>query len=279
MNLKLAEFLTKIIGDISPRLQFSLAYFHNRGCFPNLRNPKNLSEIIGKQMITGEINQFAPYVDKIEVRKYIEKWGLGEYLPKLYGTWNKFEDIDFNTLPNKFALKTNNGCGSNIICFDKKNLDIEKARKVITDGLKIIVGGKTETQYALIKPRILAEELLSENDELPIDYKFHCFNGKVKGILLCLERSGKDGLKLLFYDTNWKREKIFKDEEANYDVKRPEKLEEMLKISSLIASKFKQVRVDLYFVNNKIYIGELTFTPHGGLLRYFTMEGLEYLGE
>ena len=72
MNLRLAQFLDGFFGKISPKLEYSLAYFHNRGCFPNLKNTKNLSEIIGKQMVTGEINQFAPYADKVEVRKYIE---------------------------------------------------------------------------------------------------------------------------------------------------------------------------------------------------------------
>ena len=276
MNLKLAQFLTKATGAISPRLQYSLAYFHNRGRFPNLKNPKNLSEIIGKQMLSGEINQFAKYADKVEVRKYIEEWGLGKYLPKLYGVWDKFDDIDFDELPSSFALKTNHGAGGNYICFDKNKMDKAKAKEIINKSLSKVYGGKTETHYSLIKPKVFAEELLSDNGELPIDYKFHCSNGKVRGVLLVLER-GKEQSHRLFYNTNWQNVDIIRQREANYDIEKPAKFEKMIEVAQFICEKFRQVRVDLYYINNKVYIGELTFTPNGGLLYSFSLDGLYYL--
>lgn len=279
MNLKLAQFLTKATGAISPRLQYSLAYFHNRGRFPNLKKPKNLSEIIGKQMLSGEINQFAKYADKVEVRKYIEEWGLGKYLPKLYGVWDKFDDIDFDELPSSFALKTNHGAGGNYICFDKNKMDKAKAKEIINKSLSKVYGGKTETHYSLIKPKVFAEELLSDSGELPLDYKFHCYKGEIKGVLMVLERARGEGSKRLFYNNEWKKLNILKKKEANYEINKPGKLAEMIRLVEDIAKRFKHVRVDLYYVNNNIYIGELTFTPNGGFLRNFTLEGLHYLAE
>lgn len=277
MNLQLAKFLSRIAGKVSPAFQYSLSYFHNRGRFPNLKKPNNLSEIIGYQMITGEINKFSTFADKVKVREHITSWGLVQYLPKLYGVWDRFDDVDFNQLPNQFALKTNHGAGGNYICFDKSKMNKEKAKKIIDDSLTKIYGGVTETHYSLITPKVFAEELLSENGKLPIDYKFHCCNGIVKGVLLVLERgSGKS--KRIFYNENWKRLDIIKDQAATYNIDKPDKYDEMVSIANEICAKFKQVRVDLYYINNRIYIGELTFTPDGGILRSFTLEGLEFLG-
>lgn len=44
------------------------------------------------------------------------------------------EDIDFNKLPKKFALKGTHGCGYNIICTDKEKLDLEKQKQHVTCG-------------------------------------------------------------------------------------------------------------------------------------------------
>lgn len=280
MNIKYARSLSKWVGSISPKLLFQLSYFHNRGKFPNLRSPQNLSEIIGLQMLSGEINQYAPFADKVEMRKYIAEW-LGEgYLPILYGVWDHFNEIDFEVLPNQFVLKTNHGCNCNIICYEKNKLDFHWAERKIEDSLKSVYGGVLETQYSFIKPKVFAEELLSgKDDKLPIDYKFHCLGGEIKGILVCAER-GDDGEAMKqFYDAEWRKVNIMKRHEAPYNFEKPENFVEMKNVVEEIAKRFKQVRVDLYYVNKHIYVGELTFTPQGGILRNYTTEGLYYLAK
>lgn len=271
------EFLSSTIGNLSPSLEYKLAYFHNRRKFPNLNQPTNLSEIIGHQILKGENCTYAPYVDKIGVRNYIQDWGLGNYLPKLYGVWDSFDEIDFNNLPNQFALKTNHGCGNHVIVFDKEKLNIDLAKRTIGDALKFR-GNKLESQYSLIRPRIYAEELICEKiGELPEDYKFHTCNHIIKGVLVVAERTD-DYHRVVFYDRFWTKMNIIKANATNKQVEKPAKFEEMLNIAQIIANKFYQVRVDLYYVHDKIYIGELTFTPQGGQLRNFSLEGLRYLG-
>lgn len=278
MNLNTSRKLSRLAGSFSPKLLFQLSYFHNRGRFPNLKSPKNLSEIIGCQMVSGEINQYAPYADKVEMRKYITEW-LGEgYLPVLYGVWNHFNEIDFKELPDQFVLKTNHGCNCNIICYDKNKLDLNWVERKIETSLRSVYGGVLETQYSFIKPKVFAEELLSsKNGVLPIDYKFHCLDGKIKGILVCAER-GADGEALKqFYNAEWQKVNIMKHHAAPFDFDKPSGFDDMKKVVNEIAKRFKQVRVDLYFVNNRVYVGELTFTPQGGILRNYTTEGLFYL--
>lgn len=185
--------------------------------------------------------------------------------------------MDVTALPDRFVIKTNNGCGSNFICTDKRDFDLEEVKKRLSVALRRKYGLR-ETQYHAIEPCTFAEEYLSDGGhELPVDYKFICLDGMIKGILVCLDR--KSGVRLALYDKEWHRKDFIQGHErTDVEVKCPENFERMKEISERIASRFPQVRVDLYNCNGKIYIGELTFTAQGGILSYMTMEGLEYLG-
>lgn len=79
--------MVSLTNALSPRLSFSLSYYRHRHKWPNLKNPRNLSEIIGAQMVSGEINKYSDYTDKVKVRDYIAEWGLGEYLPAMLCKW------------------------------------------------------------------------------------------------------------------------------------------------------------------------------------------------
>lgn len=271
-------FLSKFFYSNAPSLYYRLVYFHNRGKFPNLTNPQDISEIILAAMKSGKVKEFAKYVDKIEARKYIAKWVGEEYLPQLYGVWDSFDDVDFSAFPNKFALKTNHGCGNHFICVDKATMDMEKARNTINRALSYRYHNIPEKQYELIKPRIFCEEYIEcPGMVLPLDYKFMCCDGEVKCILVCLERA--KGLRVAFYDTNWEKlDYVRGPEKYESDVPRPTNLDKMLEIATKIASHFEYIRVDLYDTGTKVYVGELTFTPEGGKISYLNNRGAKACG-
>lgn len=277
MNITIARKLTNFFGRKSPFLLYQLTFFHNHGCFLNLKTPNNLSAVIGKQIITGDINQYGVYADKLGVRKYLEEWGLHDCLPTLYGVWDSFDAVSFDTLPNQFALKTNHGCGGNVICFDKTKLDMVLAKEIIDNSMASYPGGYTETHYRQIDRKVFAEELLSEDGKLPKDYKIHCWKGNIKACLVCTERNdGGDALKKV-YDENWKEIKMLQHDEAPFDIPCPNNWKEMKNVAKCIAQHFLHVRVDLYSINGKTYVGELTFTPNGGIMRNYTVEGIRLL--
>ena len=277
MRKQLLKFLAKKSYAISPKLYVLLSYFHNRGKFPNLKKPHNISEIILSQIVTGEINKYADYVDKVKVRDYLIKWGFEEFLPKIYGIWNNVDEIDFGELPQQFALKTNNGCGSNYFCKDKSKLDIVKAKKILRDALQKKIG-LTETQYHYISPCVYCEEFIDDGKgDLPLDYKFMCCDGEIKCILLCSERS--TGLRLSTYDLEWNEldyPRNFKKSKLRFE--QPKNLDKMTQIAQIIAQKFVAVRVDLYDTGDKVYIGELTFTPEAGIMSYFKNRAIDFMG-
>ncbi len=277
MKVKVNANLANFIYKISPSILFGLLYFRYRGKFPNFKKPKNLSEIIFSQILSGEINQYADFVDKVKVREHIKEWGLEEYLPKIYGIWNNVEEIDFDSLPQQFVLKTNNGCGSNYFCRNKNEFDIEKAKEMLSGDLT----GKYslfETQYHHIKPLIFCEELISDGcRDLPLDYKFMCCDGDVRCVLLCSDRS--TNILLSTYDLEWNKLDFIRDfEKSNADFECPRNLNKMIQIAQTIAQKFVTVRVDLYDTGDRVYIGELTFTPEGGIMAYYKNDAIDFMG-
>ena len=91
----------------------------------------------------------ANLVDKILLHEYsIEKFGKDICVPILK-TYNSVDEIDFDQLPDKFALKCNHGSGMNILSKWIK----------LNSGLFGF-----ECQYLRVKRKIFVEEYLSDNN-------------------------------------------------------------------------------------------------------------------
>ena len=61
------------------------------------------------------------------------------------------------------------------------------------------------------------------------------------------------------------------------EIKKPELLDKMIELSEKLSAPFLYVRVDWYYVNGKIYFGELTFMPGAGYSPFIPQEWDEYL--
>jgi len=258
---------------------FRLRYFHNRGHFPNLRNPQDMSEILISQMLNPDICvSYAPFVDKLAVRDYVEWKGLGHILLKHYGIWSRPEDIEFDKLPDKFVLKSNNGCGHHVICRDKSKLDRET---VISEMHRAINSGVTnlEAHYHYITPRVYAEELIETPDgSLPIDYKFTCVGGEIMDIFVATERSVNTKYSTL--NLNWEPLPYTKPEFLPSKLpEKPKHLKELAEVARVLSKDFGFVRVDLYEYRGQPYISELTFFPWGALLYSYNDDAINLYGK
>lgn len=267
-------------------LPLQLKYpFHFRkvmGRWPRLLSPKDYSDFIARDCFFGRHNKHAYLADKYEVRKYVEKKGLSDILIPLLGVWDKAEDINFDTLPDQFALKCNHSCAMNIICYDKKKLDIEKTVKQLNVWLKTKHDVYFEQHYNQIKPRIICEAIIPSNEEgvFPMDYKIHCANGKPVFIQCCIERSNNSVGKRVVYSTEWKK-LPYTNHDYHYtdtDIPKPQCLNRMLEVASILSAGLDYARIDLYEVGGKIIFGEVTLTPMGGWLSFFSQEALDLMG-
>ena len=234
----------------------------------NLRNPQTFHEKLNWLKLYYYNPLTTKIVDKYLVRDYVKEKIGKKYLIPLIGVYNSFEEIDFNKLPNKFVIKCNHDSGSYIICEDKEKLDLTKVKEKINYHLcKNYYYQWREKPYKKVKPKIIIEKYMSDKKTDSFDdYKFMCFNGEVDSVMLCTDRKSGNP-KFLFFDKSWKLQKYNKaslDKNLKVAVPKPKRLEEMFEIASKLSKGFPFVRVDLYYANNKIYFGELTFFPQAG---------------
>lgn len=271
--------ITPIIYNISPIFSSKILFRISTGKKLNLKEPKTFNEKLMWLKLYDNNELVVRCADKYEVRSYVEELGYKDLLPKLYGSYDKVEDIEWSKFPEKFAIKCTHGCGFNIICNNKLKLNINEANKKLKKWLKTrYVFEALESQYDKMIPRIICEEYIETKDGLlPNDYKIYCFNGKPKLTLVCTERAKE--VKMKFMDLDWREMDIgnsdfLSDEHPN----KPQCYDEMLKIAQKLSKPFPFVRVDFYDLNGKPILGEMTFTPAGCAARYYNENGLNILG-
>ena len=172
-------------------------------------------------------------------------------------------------MPNQFVIKCNHDSGGLIICTNKKKLNYNLAEKTINRSLKsnfYYIG--REYQYRNIKPMILCEQFISDDGNIPMDYKIYCFNGEPDVILVCRNRFSRKSHRAsyLFFDKKWNFLPLDKGDEniGSIDIECPPNLDEMLLIAKKLSKDFIFARIDLYNVNGKIYFGEITLSPNSG---------------
>lgn len=264
--------------------ELEMWYQHVTGNFLNLKHPETINEKIQWMKLYDSTPLKSRLTDKYAVRDFIkEKIGEKYLIPNL-GVWDKFDDIDFDKLPNQFVLKGNHGCGCNIIVKDKSTFDKEEARKKFKTWLKTDYAFTNgfELHYSAIKPKIIAEKYIEAVDQAAIDYKFICCDGKpilcwVTNKYLTVHKRG-------FYSLpDWTLQNIeLKDGGAELDtegVPRPQKLDEMIEIAKTLSKGFPLVRVDLYLIENDIYFGEMTFTSASGAAAFYPDKWNYILGD
>ena len=205
--------------------------------------------------------------DKVAVRDYIREKAGERYLVKSLGVWDSADKVDFGALPDKFAIKVNWGCHQNLICHDRATFDERGAREALRYWLlpkNNHYYNFLEWAYREIPGRIIAEEFLDDGHGLR-DYKFFCFGGEPKFLFVC---DGRESATPTFttYDCDFKRMDIVWGGGALYpeEMEKPAAWDEMLDVARKLSAEMPFLRVDLYYVNGQVKVGELTCYPGAG---------------
>ena len=239
----------------------------------NLSDPKTFNEKLQWLKLYDRNPMYTVLVDKYKVRQYIIDAIGEEYLIPLIGVWDDPGEIDFSSLPNKFVLKCNHNSGLGMcICKDKSTLDVENVKNNLKLGLKqnYYLTGR-EWPYKNVPRKIIAEKYMSENeedsyrnDELK-DYKFYCFDGVMKFVMINSDRNSDKPTKADYFDRNYNWLNFtWGYHHADVLPDKPNNFEKMISIAEELSKGFPHVRVDLYDCDGKIYFGELTFFDGSG---------------
>ena len=287
------KYVRKIILRIILRCNFlfgdtpfylKMLYYLHMGKKLNLKNPKTLNEKMQWLKLYNRKPEYKYMVDKITAKDYATKKLGKEYVIPLLGIWDKPEDIDFSSLPDKFVLKTNHSGGNTgvVICKDKSRLNITDTIKKMKKSLKSdVYKSYGEWVYKDIDKKVFAEQLLESSTGEIDDYKFYCFDGYVDAVLVCVDRQ-MGNPKFYFFDENWKLKrynKRGKEAPVNFTLPKPKNLEKMFEIAKFLSKGIPHLRVDLYNVDGKIYFGETTFFTASGFDANRLPEADLYFGE
>ena len=249
----------------------------------NLKNPKEYNEKLQWLKLNDRKPEYSTMVDKYEVRGYIEDLLGDKYLIPCLGIYDSVDDIDIDALPDRFVLKCTHDSGSVEICKDKSSFDIEGARHRLSQAMKRnYYATYREWPYKYVKPRIIAEGYLEGDGGDLKDYKVMCFNGEAKIIEVHENRfvEGKVHTQT-FYDREWNIVPLTQVETVTVDrpSERPRQLDEILRLSELIAKDMYHARIDWYIEGDKIYFGEITFFDGSGFESFSTPEMERMLGD
>lgn len=254
---------------ISPELNTQVRFFIKNGRWLNLKNPQTFTEKIAwlKLHRYAEDPLVRRCADKLLVRDYVAEKGLGELLNPLYAVYDRAEDIQWEKLPRAVALKWNFGCGLNLMLPDREKADLDAARRQLAAwGKRRYWMYLAELQYRTPRPCILCERFLETpaGEEL-IDYKFYCFDGEVKAVLVIV-RPDHAQKAAIFMTPEWTvLSEISNRYARSFVPDQPAALKEMLRAAKVLSAGFPFVRVDFFDWNGKAIFGEMTFTPAGGM--------------
>ena len=275
---RIIPFFVNVLSDTN---YLRWVFKHNMGYKLDLKNPRSFSEKLQWLKLYDQHHEYTSLVDKVEAKKYVASIIGEKYIIPTLGVWNSIDEIDWNTLPNQFVIKSTNDSGGVVICKDKSKLNIEQAKEKLRGlGKRNYSKYNKEYPYSKVPHRFIAEQYMEDESRYELkDYKIFCFDGKPKFLYVATGRQMRD-TRFDFYDINFNHLPVTNGHpNADSRPEKPANFEEMVLIAAQLSKGFPHIRVDLYNCNGKIYFGELTFFHFSGTVPFEPREWDYKFGE
>jgi hypothetical protein len=216
--------------------------------------------------------------DKVTARAYVSDAGYESILVPWYGVYGSIDEFLSEPVKERCFLKMNNSSGHNVI-WDPTRADAERrVKSTLKWAFKDDYYWKSrEWNYLGIEPKIIAEKILPTS--FLADYRFLCFHGEAKVLFIDIRLTEETGGHYLdgrryvsrrnVYDLDFNRidVTVLHENFPEELVPKPENFAEMIDIAETLARPFPFCRVDLYNMEGRIFFGEMTFYPTGGMGR------------
>lgn len=265
----------------------------------DLVHPKTFTAKLQWLKLNDRRSSYTEMVDKFEAKKWVtDRIGKAHVVPNL-GVWHSFEEIDFEALPEHFVLKCTHDSGGLVICKDPSTFNLHAAREKIEGSLSrnyFYLG--REWPYRDVKPRVLAEVYLptwkpdnavtdassSRSIEVAnvsrleradrfiavIDYKFFCFHGEPKFLLVSRNSHHPGPVTMDFLTLDWEPMGLTCSGYLSSVTlpSKPANLQSMITIACELSSGIPFVRVDLFEHLGRVLFSEMTFHPVSGMILF-----------
>lgn len=258
----------KMLNWLPDKVFLNAAFRARFGRKLDLKKPKTFNEKLQWMKLYNRNPVYTMMVDKYLVRNYVREIIGEEYLIPLLGAWDDPDKIDFDKLPMQFVLKCNHNSGLGMcICKDKNKLDIAKVKNDLRKGLKqdYYLTGR-EWPYKNVPRKIIAEKYMVDESGYELkDYKYYCFDGKVRIVMINSDRMSSLETKANYFDENYQPlDFVWGYENAKIPPAKPEKFEEMKSLAEKLSVGIPHVRIDFYQTPQGIFFGEMTFFDGSG---------------
>lgn len=251
----------------------------------DLSNPVTFTEKVQWYKIYYDNGYLERVVDKAFFKDYIkETLGDGYTIP-MYNVYSNIKELmaDWDNLPEEFVLKST-------VQSDGKFIEvIRKKSEVNTDELIAEVKEWFNPYNTLInsfcrayyraKPRVLAEQYMSQFKDQLYDYKFFCFDGLIECVYVAMDHFMEEDYPITFYDLDWNKLEVQYGKHKVGDAPKPKHWEEMKVLAQKLSQGFPFIRVDFFDTEDRLYIAELTFYPGGGMTPYYPVSFNHKLGD
>lgn len=249
------------------KLYLQLLYRLKLGRKPDLKDPQRFTEKLQWLKLYNRKPEYTVMVDKYAVKGYVARIIGDEHIIPTLGVWDRPEDIDFDGLPDQFVLKTTHGGGGTgvVICKDKSIFNRKEAIRELKRSMKANIYGKLrEWPYKNVQKRVIAEKYMGDGDGQLRDYKFFCFNGEPRAMLVASNRYTTHNFDYFDMDFNHLPIVSVAGEPLGDKLEKPVSFDEMKIMAAALSKGLPHVRVDLYSTKENIYFGELTFFDSSG---------------
>lgn len=248
----------------------------------NLQEPVRYTEKLQWLKLYDHRPEYMTMVDKYAAKQYVAQKIGQEYVISLLGVWSDVEDIDFDSLPTRFVLKTTHDSGGIVVCKDKSRLDIAAAKKKLRYFLKRnYYDHNREWPYKNVPHRVIAEAYMEDSEYQELrDYKFFTFGGEPKVLYIAQGRGKGEPTVADFFDMEFNHLPFTIDHDmAPVPPEKPVNFELMKTLAAKLSEGTPQLRVDFYEVDGKVYFGEMTFFHCSGMAPFHPEEWDKKFGD
>lgn len=266
----------RFLGAIWSEEHYAKWFYHlYTGRQLNLEDPQRFDEKVWWLKLNNRDPMLTKCSDKYLVRDYVKQCGCEDILIPQYEVLDSVDGLDLTKYKEEVVAKCNHNSGGHVF-YDPKNPPDEKELKKKYKKLKFILKQDAsvlsrEWNYKNIPHKVIVEKVIRDKEgNLPMDYKFMCFDGEPRLLFLDLGVINKDksynhDYPRNIYDMEFNLLPVHETRpNADYDVPKPENFERMVEIARTLSKPFPHCRVDLYNIDGAIYFGEVTFYHGGG---------------
>lgn len=267
---------------ISDERYLKLRYKYILGYKLSLNPPRTFNEKLQWLKLHDRKAIYTTMVDKYAAKEFVASRIGEKHIIPTYGVWNRFDEINFDELPNQFVLKCTHDSGGLVICTSKEQFDMRAAQAKLEKALRhrYYYQGR-EWPYKDVPPRILAEQYVQDNTEKGndahqglTDYKFYCFKGIPRYLYVSRGLDDHPTAHISFLNLDWSFAPFGRSDFKPFDElpAKPKSLDEMIEIAKKLSAGTPFLRVDLYEVDGRVFFSELTFSPCGGMMPFDPQE-------